>query len=803
MKKIWIIHTIFALLVTLPIFAGNAYYVDGTNGNDLNGGTSLETAWKTIAKANSELQAGDIVYIVGGTYKETIAPSNSGTSGNYITYKNYNSKEVIISNVGHGIYLNNISYIIIDGLKIIDVGRFVVIKNDSKHNIIRNCYMENASEWGGIRIENSSYNKILNNYIYNGHGDLVELYPNADYNLIEGNEISGGPLNTHSCLLIRSTNDQNPSSYNIVRDNYIHGGHDDNVNILQKVDHNLIEDNIIENTPGAGLKFCGGQYNIFRRNIVIDCKSYGFGIYTNLYGEYQSFGTNNKFYKNVAYRSNRGKDMDAGCRLLVYEGGSDIKNNCFKNNIFLENNPSQIYINADPGYKDNVYANIFSNNVLFSGDIGGYLVKYKGIKYSLSEIESLQGSGFSNNIDADPNFVSTSNKNFHLKANSPCINAGAFLTETTASGSGTQITVDDAGYFTDGYGLIEGDIIQLEGQTLTARIIHINYNNNVITVNKSLNWYSSQGVSLVYNGSAPDIGPYEYQGSTSPLSAEINALPTSGHAPLSVNFTGNASGGNSPYTYSWDFGDGSTSSSQNPSHTFNSAETYTVTFTVTDSASSTATDSLTITATSPPTPLSASVSASTTSGEAPLTVNFTGSASGGKSPYSYSWDFGDGSTSSSQNPSHTFSSAGTYTVTLTVTDSTSSTATDSLTITATSPPAAEANLSISSLTGSPAPGSGGTTDPSPGNHSYAVGSSVQVKAEAKTDYRFAKWSGDVNSSDLYVPQITITLDKDKSVSAHFYTKCGDVNGDLSITPADAQAAFDIFLGKIRPSLRSF
>jgi len=131
-----------------------------------------------------------------------------------------------------------------------------------------------------------------------------------------------------------------------------------------------------------------------------------------------------------------------------------------------------------------------------------------------------------------------------------------------------------------------------------------------------------------------------------------------------------------------------------------------------------------------------------------------------------------------------------------VTDSNSSTATDSLTITVTSPPAAEANLSISSLTGSPAPGSGGTTDPSPGSHSYAVGSSVQVKAEAKDDYRFAKWSGDVNSSDLYVPQITITLDKDKSISANFYTKCGDVNGDLSITPADAQAAFDIFLGKI-------
>jgi len=33
-------------------------------------------------------------------------------------------------------------------------------------------------------------------------------------------------------------------------------------------------------------------------------------------------------------------------------------------------------------------------------------------------------------------------------------------------------------------------------------------------------------------------------------------------------------------------------------------------------------------------------------------------------------------------------------------------------------------------------------------------------------------------------------------TANFCAKCGDVNGDLTLTPADAQAAFDIFLGKI-------
>ena len=40
------------------------------------------------------------------------------------------------------------------------------------------------------------------------------------------------------------------------------------------------------------------------------------------------------------------------------------------------------------------------------------------------------------------------------------------------------------------------------------------------------------------------------------------------------------------------------------------------------------------------------------------------------------------------------------------------------------------------------------------------------------------------------------MDKNKSLSPTFCTKCADVNGDLNITPADAQRAFDIYLGRI-------
>jgi PKD repeat protein len=177
------------------------------------------------------------------------------------------------------------------------------------------------------------------------------------------------------------------------------------------------------------------------------------------------------------------------------------------------------------------------------------------------------------------------------------------------------------------------------------------------------------------------------QGST-PLTATANATPKTGNAPLSVSFTGSATGGTAPYSYSWNFGDGSAlSTAQNPSHTYNAACTCTATLTVTDSSSpaKTATSSVTVTVSAVGNPLVATASATPTSGQTPLNVAFTGTGTGGTPPYSYSWNFGDGSAVSTvQNPSHTYTSVCTCTATLTVTDSSSpaKTATSNVTITA-------------------------------------------------------------------------------------------------------------------------
>jgi PKD repeat protein len=62
------------------------------------------------------------------------------------------------------------------------------------------------------------------------------------------------------------------------------------------------------------------------------------------------------------------------------------------------------------------------------------------------------------------------------------------------------------------------------------------------------------------------------------ISANFNADPTSGNAPLHVNFTDESTG--TIISWNWTFGDGTNSSIQNPSHIYTKPGTYTVSLTI-------------------------------------------------------------------------------------------------------------------------------------------------------------------------------------------------------------------------------
>jgi PKD domain-containing protein/dockerin type I repeat protein/cellulase (glycosyl hydrolase family 5) len=83
------------------------------------------------------------------------------------------------------------------------------------------------------------------------------------------------------------------------------------------------------------------------------------------------------------------------------------------------------------------------------------------------------------------------------------------------------------------------------------------------------------------------------------LSASFTISPQSPLAGQSAMFTGSATAGTGPYTFSWSFGDGSTGSGANVTHVFGSTGSYNVTLTVVDSLSVSSSVSELVTVSSP------------------------------------------------------------------------------------------------------------------------------------------------------------------------------------------------------------
>ena len=255
--------------------------------------------------------------------------------------------------------------------------------------------------------------------------------------------------------------------------------------------HNLFEDNRFSfagkppDDNGANGLVVRSPGNIVRRNMCYANKAAGIALHSMTV----SIPTDNFIYFNTIYHNGYCDDIDHYWRCGIAFGNwgnGPLPGNIVVNNIMHDNFNNK----SIGGYGDAGPQKIY-NNWMDEGD-PGFIDDTLPLDTSDSTLPD-----------------------FRLKSNSQCIDKGVFIAHiTSASGSGTILTVDNAGFFYDGWGIPGevGDMIQLEGQTDTAKIISIDYDLNRITVDRMVSWTQGQGLSLAYYGSSPDLGANEFQG---------------------------------------------------------------------------------------------------------------------------------------------------------------------------------------------------------------------------------------------------------------------------------------------------
>ena len=527
------------------------YYVS-TIGRNTDPGT-LEKPWRTIAKANSVLNAGDTVYIRGGTYAETISPAVSGQLNARITYMAYNSEAVKVTG-SKGADLNGKSYISIDGL-IFEKNswQFFLIRNGANHAEIKNCMIDGKGTGGGgpynscevvgslyAHIHHCTFQNPFRATIENGNEkNFLGISGASDntlaYALIEHNTFKDGP--GHEQVDLYRT------SYNIVRFNtFLTTGlytenFQESVSVMvgmgRGAEHNVVEYNEFYETGGNlgdgncfGIRLStGSKHCIIRHNLIydIDRNSISLGTSENRNTEY------NAVYNNTIHNSGSFcKGTEANIQLTSKKAGSKLRFNSLCNNIVHAIPKTGIIIYDNSTTWANVYENEFRANIIqgIGTDVTkGVNVDYSWIniqRYTIQEAQNAFPAEFKDNIDVDPLFENATGYDFRLKASSPAIDAGDWLTNiTSTSGTGVSFKVDNAQFFMDGFGIVQGDLIQLEGQTQRAKITNVDYDNNIITVDTNLSWTNGLGVALSYEGSAPDIGAIEYTDVSDPCEGVV------------------------------------------------------------------------------------------------------------------------------------------------------------------------------------------------------------------------------------------------------------------------------------------
>jgi len=475
-----------ALTVQSPtIYAGTAYYVDATLGDDADPGTLAEP-WKTVAKVNAStfLPNDQILFKCGEQWKETLTPPSSGVAGAPILFGSYDSGAKPLftfdtMSVPRNIDVTSKSYLTFQNLQCYNGNRGMSF-DTVDHISLYGCDIDTIA-WWGIYFNHGEYIIIDDcdvtacSTIHNGNGGIV-LYDVTN---------SVFPYGVHACDvhgncsgILTSGSDHvelwgnestlnwgygfyfEDADYNLFHDNHSHhnihqpgvSGEPSGCAVSSGCQYNEFHDNELDHNGDEGINFwCGGPAweligNKVYRNRIHDNDHDGLSFTSPGPNGWpgNSQPSDNEVYYNIIYGN-----AWHGVSLSAYAGfgtGNKLYNNTIvgnasmgiysdydaviwdvKNNICAWNSPLgyQFMTGNNP-----TAANYTHDHNLYypDGSASSHAVYYDKVAWACAEIvANFEATA----VVTDPLFIDEAAHDYHLQGGSLAIGAGVDVGLTT------------------------------------------------------------------------------------------------------------------------------------------------------------------------------------------------------------------------------------------------------------------------------------------------------------------------------------------------------------------------------------
>jgi hypothetical protein len=462
---------IFSLLLGAPLFA-TTFYVDASNGNDSNNGTSTSTAWKSVAKAQqAPLKGGDaLLFKRAQTFNGRFSLSYSGSAGNPITIGAYgDGARPIISSLGSYNHtftsqggnvwkantppsvsierLGSATGELLKATSLSDLNAKYNWYYDGQLYIystqnLSNTVLRYSKESTAFSASNRSYVDIKDIQIDGGNRTSMSLSSTSNVNLInvqagKFTRVALSVQNTTSNMLIDKCvfDSQFTLDYfDAGTDSSTQRGTDDGVEVGGTTSNIEIRNSLFKDwghssiniygTPGNGdVKDIKLHHNemtaphiAYGGRLAVDGDAHHVEIYNNYVHDVsnpsQINGHDNHFHHNIidgVIRSPLHLSRQAGKGIAIQSYVGPVFNNLYENNLFMNTEDEGIYGSANYGMGD-IYNNTIRNNIFY--DCGKL---NNGMMIRFNNSTHIRNNTITNNVFYSP--LSTKTFSYHDSKN--------------------------------------------------------------------------------------------------------------------------------------------------------------------------------------------------------------------------------------------------------------------------------------------------------------------------------------------------------------------------------------------------